>query len=171
MCTAPCDRGLRRGGATSCRPTIGEYRLISNHIILIAVTMAVGISASALVQCSLMRSAAHSSVEHSHALSQAGLRASTRKNERQRIDWESSKGENQRPVSSILESVHCYDDSYPHPMPTSSLCILDQALPACLSRIIVPLPYPRAYGAWSCWDIFDRVLYAHHSSTISARGI
>ena len=66
-----------------------------------------------------------SSVEHSHALSQEGLRASTQKKGRVRIDRESSKGENQGPDLFVRAFIlHPFHPS----KPTPPCDVLDQVL-------------------------------------------
>ena len=66
-----------------------------------------------------------SSVERSHARSRAGLRASTRKDDTQGNDWESTKEKNQTPLSSTSRCVPCcYDESCPPLCPSHAHIIV-----------------------------------------------
>ena len=85
-------------------------------------------------QATLAWGAVHSSIERSHALSQAWLRAGTQKKGRLRIDRESSKGENQGP-DLFVWAVHSSCVRSTLPSPHRLVTYYPSTLAACTSSL------------------------------------
>ena len=161
--TAPCRHCVRRGGATYCLSAIGKQVTATQAFSILIVFKSEpcyprdrddnGRSKQCLGsrQATLAWGAVHSSiVERSHARSRAGLRASTRKDDTQGNDWESTKEKNQTPLSSTSRCVPCcYDESCPPLCPSHA-------------HIIVML--------WYIWSGSLRILSYAYYSRIYLRG-